>query len=112
MDCLNLCVLSGYLERDPTVRYREDGTAHCTCTLRVEEVREGTCYKIYVLAEAYGKTGEALAALHGGAVVLLQGKLFWRKQGSASGAEKSGLAVLAQKVHPLLLTPALTGSSN
>jgi single-stranded DNA-binding protein len=111
MDCLNLCLCSGYLERDPTVRFREDGTAHCTGTLRVEEVREGTCYKTYVLAETYGKTGEALAALHGGAVVLLQGKLFWRKQVTASGADKSGLALLVQKVSPLVPTPALRGTS-
>ena len=111
MDCLNLCLCSGYLERDPSVRYREDGTAHCTCTLRVEEVREGTCYKTYVLAEAYGKTGEALAELHGGAVVLVQGKLFWRKQVTASGAEKSGLALQVQKVSPWGPTPALGGTN-
>jgi single-stranded DNA-binding protein len=112
MDSLNLCILSGYLERDPTVRYREDGTAHCTCTLWVEEHREDTCFRTYVLCEAYGKTGEALAALHGGAVVLLQGKLFWRKQVTASGAEKSGHALLVQKVSPLVPTPTLSGSSN
>ena len=111
MDCLNLCLVSGSLERDPTLRYREDGAAHCTCTLRVEEMREGTCYKTYVLAEAYGKTGETLAAQHGGAVVLLQGKLFWRKQVTASGAEKSGLALLVQKVSPLVPTPAMPRSN-
>ena len=111
MDCVNLCLISGYLERDPTVRYREDGTAHCVCTVRVEEMREGTCYKTYVLAEAYGKTGEALAELPGRAIVLLQGKLFWRKQVTASGAEKSGLALLVQKVSPLVPTPMLSDSS-
>ena len=104
MDCLNLCLCSGYLERDPSVRYREDGVVHATCTLRVEEMRDGTCYKTYVLAEAYGKTGEALAELHGGAVVLLQGKLFWRKQMTASGADKGRLAVLVQKA--TMLAPA------
>jgi len=42
MDSLNVCILSGYLERDAILRYREDGTAHCACTIRVEDVRDGT----------------------------------------------------------------------
>jgi Single-strand binding protein family len=113
MDSLNVCIVSGVLERDPTMRYREAGTAQCTCTLRLEEARDGTVYNTYVLAEAYGKTAEVLADLQGGAVVVLQGKLFWRKQQAASGADKSGLALLVQKVgHTSPQHTTLTGNPN
>jgi len=64
-----------------------------------------------VLVEAFSKTAEALAELHGGAVVLAQGKLFWRKHVTSSGAEKSGLALLAQKISVLAPAATLTGTS-
>jgi hypothetical protein len=94
MESVNVCVLSGTLERDPALRFRDDGSPHCTATIRLEEGRDGTLYKTYVLAEAFGKTAEVLADLHGGAVVIVQGKLFWRKQVSPSGTDRSGLACL------------------
>ena len=105
MDCSNVCLISGYVERNLAIRYREDGIAQCTCTLRVEELgATGTIYKTYVVAEAFGKTGEALGELHSGTLAVLQGKLFWRKHLTKSGEEKSGLALLLQKVS--VLTPA------
>jgi single-stranded DNA-binding protein len=113
MDCLNLCVVPGSLERDPALRYREDGTAQCPCTIRVEDVgTNGTVYKTYVVAEAFGKTAEVLAELHSGAVVMVQGKLFWRKHITKSGEEKSGLALLAQKINMLVPAAVLAGSSH
>jgi hypothetical protein len=104
-DYTNVCLISGYVERHPAIRYREDGIAQCTWTLRVEELgATGTIYKTYVMAEAFGKTGEALGELHSDTLAMLQGKLFWRKHLTKSGEEKRGLALLVQKVS--VLTPA------
>ena len=113
MDCLNLCVFSGYLDRDPALRFREDGTAHCTATLRVEEVStQGTVHRYYAPLEAFGKTGEALAEHHSGALLLIQSKAFWRKPASASGSDKGASTYLVQKVSLLAPPPSLTGSTN
>ena len=60
----------------------------------------------YVVAEAFGKAGDALAELPSGALALLQGKLFWRKHVTKRGAEKSGLALLVQKSSMLAPAPA------
>ena len=38
MDYANVCLISGYVERHPAIRYRDDGIAQCTWTLRVEEL--------------------------------------------------------------------------
>ena len=111
MECLNVCIISGYVERDPAIRYREDGKAQCTCTLRVEDVGvNGTVYKTFVVAEAFGKTAEALAELQSGALAMVQGKIFWRTHVTKNGEEKGGLAVLVQKSN--LLVPAAVSSTN
>jgi single-stranded DNA-binding protein len=112
MECVNLGVISGYLARDPAMRHREDGMAQCPCTSRVEEVGpNGTLYKTCVVAEAYGKTADAVADLHQGDVVMVQGKVFWRQHVTQGGVEKRGLAVLAQKAS-LLAPAAVPASSN
>lgn len=56
-----------------------------------------------VVAEAFGKTAE----LHSGAVVMVQGKHITK-----SGEEKSGLALLAQKINMLVPAAVLAGSSH
>ena len=105
MDYANVCLISGYVERNPAIRYRGDGIAQCMCSLWVEELgATGTIYKTSMVAEAFGKTREALGELHSGTLAVLQGKLFWRKHLTKSGEEKSGLALLVQKVS--VLTPA------
>jgi len=106
MDYANVCLISGYVECHPAIRYREDGIAQCTWTLRVEELgATGTIYKTSVVAEAFGKTGEALGELPSGTLAVLQGKLFWRKHLTKSGEEQSGLALLVQKVSVLTSAP-------
>ena len=98
MDSLNILIVSGYLERDPVVRFREDGTCLCTGTLRLEEQgTQGTVFKTFLPFEAFGKVGEQLGEWHAGALCTLQGKVFWRKYHTKSGEEKSGLALLVQK---------------
>ena len=105
MDAINLLIVSGALER-VALRFREDGTPVCTGTIRVDELgAQGTVFKTYVPFEGYAKCGEALGARHEGDVMLLQGKVFWRKYTLKSGEEKSGLALLVQKASVLVPAP-------
>ena len=98
MDCTNVCLISGYVERNPAIRYREDGIAQCTCTLRVEELgATGTIYKTYVVAEGLrqdrGGSGRAAQRYPGGAsgqALLAQAPdQKWRREerAGAAGAE-------------------------
>jgi single-stranded DNA-binding protein len=104
MDSLNVVALTGALERDPTIRFDEgSGTPRCSATLRCEELgTNGSTFTLYVPLEAWGKTAEALGALHAGALVAVQGKLCWRKYRTKQGEEKGGLAVLLGKVSVLV----------
>jgi single-stranded DNA-binding protein len=99
MEGINVLIISGTLERDPAIRWREDGMCVCTGSVRMDPV-----YKIFMPFEAYGKTGEAMGECHMGDGVLLQGKIFWRKYVTKSGEEKSGPAILVNKGS--LLVPA------
>ena len=98
MDGVNYLLMSGPLERAPSVRWREDGTCVCTGSLRIDEVSaKGIVYKTFVPFEAYTKVAEVLGERHAGDVVMLQGKIFWRRYHTKSGEEKSGLALLVSK---------------
>jgi single-stranded DNA-binding protein len=103
MEHLNLLVASGVLER-VSMKFREEqGTAVCVGSLRSEEQgANGTVYKTFIPFEAYGKLAEALGERHAGDVVLLTGKMFWRKYHTKAGEEKSGLCLLVHK-HTLLI---------
>ncbi len=102
MDCLNLLIVSGTVER-MSLRFREDGTCVCTGTLRIDELgSSGTVFKTYLPFEGYAKVGEVLGERQIGDVLMLQGKVFWRKYTTKSGEEKNGLALLVQKVSVLL----------
>jgi single-stranded DNA-binding protein len=82
MDGVNTLMVSGTLERSPSVRFREDESCVCTGTLRVDELGSGeTVYTTYVPFEAYLKAGEAMGERQKGDVMLLAGKIFWRKYG-------------------------------
>lgn len=105
MESVNLLVITGTLER-LNLRYREDGTAICSGSLRAEEIgNNGTIFKTFIPFEAYGKVAESLGERQAQEVVLFQGKVFWRKYTTKGGEDKSGLALLVQKVS--LLVPAL-----
>lgn len=99
---VNVVLASGILERT-SLRFRDDGTAVCVGALRSEERgAHGTVFKTFIAFEAYGKVGEALSERHLGDTVLLHGKLFFRKYRTKAGEEKSGLALLVQKVSCLV----------
>ena len=102
---LNIVGLTGVLARDPTIRFdTASGTPRCTATLCGEDVdTSGGLHKLFVPLEAWGKPGEALGELHAGALVVVQGKLCWRK--AAKPQEKGTLAVLVGKVS-VLAAPA------
>ena len=107
MDSVNHLIISGALERNPSVRFREDGTCVCSGSLRLDEVgAQGTVFKIFVPFDAYGKAAEALGERQVGDVVMLQGKLFWRKYHTKDGTEKSGLALMVQKCTVLVSSQA------
>jgi len=107
MDSTNVLLVSGVLDRAPTMRFRDDGNALCTGTLRLDEPgANGTVYKTYVAFEAYSKVAEVVAERQAGDVVLLQGKVMWRKYVTKSGEEKAGLALLVQKCSVLVAAPA------
>ena len=97
MDCVNILIVAGFLDRAPVVRFRDDGTCLCAGTLRLEEQgTQGTLFKTYVPFEAYGKGGEQIGEWQAGDYCTLQGKVFWRRYQTKTGEEKSGLALLAQ----------------
>jgi single-stranded DNA-binding protein len=103
IESVNHVVVSGRLERDPALRYRADGTALCTCTLRLEERGpHGEDFRLYVPVGAYGKLGEALGRCGHGDLLLFNGKLFWRSSPTRTGDVKGSLAVLVQKMSVLL----------
>jgi hypothetical protein len=78
----------------------------CTGTIRVDELSaQGTVFKTYIPFEGYTKVGEMLGERQVGDVLLLQGKVFWRKYVTKSGEEKSGLALLVQKASVLVPAP-------
>jgi hypothetical protein len=109
MDAINFLIVSGTLER-VHLRCREDGTAACTGTIRVDELSaQGTAFKTYVPFEGYAKVGAMLSERQVGEVLMLQGKVFWRKYVTKSGEEKSGLALLVQKHSVLMSEPAAVG---
>jgi hypothetical protein len=98
MESVNYWLVSGQLERDPSVRFREDGVCHCTGSLRLDDQNaQGTIFTTYVPFEAYNKVGERMGTYHAHDSVLLQGKAFWRKYHTKTGEERSGLALLVQK---------------
>jgi hypothetical protein len=106
MDSLNLLLVSGTLER-VHLRFREDGTCVCTGSLRIDDLgAQGTVYKTYIPFEGYSKVGELLGEQQVGDVVMLQGKVFWRRYRTKGGEEKNGLALLVQKCSLLALSPA------
>jgi single-stranded DNA-binding protein len=103
MEGVNHLVVSGVLEHNPTIRYREDGTCMCRGTIRVDELSaQGVTYKTFIPFEAYTKVAETVGGRRGGDVLLLQGKVFWRKYHTKAGEEKSGLALLVQKCSVLV----------
>lgn len=107
MDGINLLIVSGTLER-VSLRFREDGTAVCTGTLRIDEPgAQGTVFKTFIPFEAFARMGELVGERQVGEVLLLQGKVFWRKYTTKSGVDKSGLALLVQKctVAPTAMVP-------
>jgi hypothetical protein len=109
IDAINLLMVSGTLER-VHLRFREDGTPICVGTVRIDELSaQGTVFKTYVPFEGYAKVGEILGERQVGDVLLLQGKVFWRKYVTKSGEEKSGLALLVQKVSLLVPMAAAVG---
>jgi single-stranded DNA-binding protein len=113
MEGVNHVVVSGVLEHNPTVRFREDGTCVCRGTLRVDELSaQGVTYKTFIPFEAYTKVGETVGERHAGDVLLLQGKVFWRKYHTKAGEEKSGLALLVQKCSLLVSVAAEVSVSN
>jgi len=65
----------------------------------------GTVFKTFLPFEGYSKVGEILGERQVGDVLLLQGKVFWRKYVTKSGEEKSGLALLVQKASVLVAAP-------
>jgi single-stranded DNA-binding protein len=103
IESANFTIVSGTLERDPTIRYKEDGTAVCTCSLRLEESGTNSpVFRTFVMCEAYGKAAEALGERQAGDVLLLHAKLFWRKYHTKDGQDKSSLALLVQRCSVLL----------
>jgi hypothetical protein len=105
IDGVNYLLVSGTLERDPSVRLREDGPCVCSEAIRIDELgAQGSTFRTFVPFEVYAKVSETLGERHANDVVLLQGKVFWRKYHTKSGAVKSGLALLVQKSS--LLVPA------
>jgi single-stranded DNA-binding protein len=103
MDGVNYLVVSGTIERHPSVRWREDGTCVCIGSLRIDErSTQGTVYKTFVPFEAYVKVAETVGERHAGDVVLLQGKIFWWKYHTKNGVEKNGLALLVSRCSLLM----------
>lgn len=92
-------LVSGKLVRDPQARMGKGGKPFCTALIvaSIEAVTEGDADKVLVSAIAFGKAGEALAALGKGDTVALVGDArlsSWEKD----GATNHGLAVTAHRV--------------
>lgn len=78
---VNKVVLLGKVgDRGVEVQFLPTGTACATFTLVVQEPgKEGERYSTYVSCEVYGKNAEAAGELEVGDMVLLDGRLRWRK---------------------------------
>jgi hypothetical protein len=76
----------------------------CTCSLRLEEASpSGSVFRTFVTIEARGKVAEAVRVCRAGDVVLVQGKLFWRKVSIPEGGQDvSSLALLVQRCSVLI----------
>lgn len=95
---LNEVFLTGTLGQDPELQLGT-GTPCATARVCVEEVGPtGQVFKTWIPLEAWGKSAEPLAELHGGDLVLVRGKLRWRKSGEKQGM----LVVSAWSVQPLI----------
>src|SRR5712691_4729269 len=60
MDAVNYLLVSGTLERNPSVRFREDGTCVCTRSLRIDEQGAQGTFRTFVPFEGYSKVAEVL----------------------------------------------------
>jgi single-stranded DNA-binding protein len=105
MNSLNVCVLTGVLERPPLAvtadgKPQQSARFTLTCT---ELGRDGASYRLYVPVETYGQVATQCLTLQAGTVLAVDGKLKWRSYTDRAGEKHSGLAVLAREIR--LLTP-------
>lgn len=84
---MNNVQLSGWLARDPEVRYFESGSVVASTAVGIQEYKKGDDNKTnFVEVKAWGKTAEFMAQyLHKGSYLIAAGRLeveTWEKDGS------------------------------
>ena len=104
MHGLNRVILVGQVsDRGVELQYLPSSQGLATFTLVLSDVgKDGTVYKTYCPCEVYGQGAERAGDLDAGALVLLEGRLRWKK---GEQGKDGKLVVAGFDVRPLTLMP-------
>ena len=99
---INEIILVGELVRPAEIAYGETGQPIVSATLCIREISGDKVFKTSIPVEVWGKAAETMREAAAGQLVLVRGKLSFRKRG-----EKPELAVVSWSVQVAPGTPGV-----